>query len=71
MKTRLLLSALLALPGAAHAAKTVIRVGYFPNVTHAQGVIGSRLTAEGERSLEHPGTDPFWAAFGRAMESGL
>ncbi len=30
-----------------------------------------RLTAEGERSLEHPGTDPFWAAFARAMESGL
>jgi NitT/TauT family transport system substrate-binding protein len=27
-------------------AKTVLRVGYFPNVTHAQGVIGRTLTAE-------------------------
>ncbi len=30
-----------------------------------------RLSAAGERPLEHPGTDPFWAAFGKAMESGL
>jgi NitT/TauT family transport system substrate-binding protein len=27
-------------------AKTVLRVGYFPNVTHAQAVIGRTLTAE-------------------------
>lgn len=27
-------------------AKTILRVGYFPNVTHAQGVIGRTLTAE-------------------------
>lgn len=26
--------------------KTVLRVGYFPNLTHAQGVIGSTLSAE-------------------------
>jgi NitT/TauT family transport system substrate-binding protein len=66
MKTRLLLSALLALPGAAHAAKTVIRVGYFPNVTHAQGVIGSRLTAEGHGWFEArlgPGVEIQWFAF--------
>ena len=31
----------------------------------------TRLTVQGERPLEHPGVDPFWAAFGRAMESGL
>lgn len=28
------------------AEKTVVRVGYFPNVTHAQGVIGSHGTRE-------------------------
>lgn len=38
----LLLSALVA----QLAAKTVLRVGYFPNVTHAQGVIGKTLTAQ-------------------------
>lgn len=30
-----------------------------------------RVTAAGERPLEHPQVDPFWAAFGRAMEEGL
>lgn len=28
------------------SAKTVLRVGYFPNVTHAQGVIGKTLTSQ-------------------------
>jgi len=30
-----------------------------------------RRTSDGERPLEHPQVDPFWAAFGRALESGL
>lgn len=29
-----------------HAEKTTLRVGYFPNVTHAQAVIGSQTTRE-------------------------
>ncbi len=28
------------------SGKKILRVGYFPNITHAQGVIGSTLTAE-------------------------
>lgn len=31
---------------AAHAEKITLRVGYFPNVTHAQGIIGSHTTRE-------------------------
>lgn len=30
-----------------------------------------RVTAAGDRPLEHPGVDPFWAAFGRAIAQGL
>jgi len=29
------------------AEPTVLRIGYFPNVTHAQGVIGAQSTREG------------------------
>lgn len=36
----------------AAAAKTVVRVGYFPNVTHAQGVLGARSTQEGRGWFE-------------------
>lgn len=32
---------------ALRAAPTVLRLGYFPNVTHAQGVIGAQTTREG------------------------
>jgi NitT/TauT family transport system substrate-binding protein len=38
--------AALALAAVARAEKVVLRVGYFPNVTHAQGVIGSHGTRE-------------------------
>jgi len=41
--------ALALLPACARktpADQTLLRVGYFPNVTHAQGVIGATLTAE-------------------------
>jgi NitT/TauT family transport system substrate-binding protein len=59
------------------ADQTVLRVGYFPNITHAQGVIGSTLTAEKkeqawfERRLG-PGVRVEWYAFNAgptAMES--
>ncbi len=38
--------------GAAGAEKTVIRVGHFPNVTHAQAVIGHGLSREGKGWFE-------------------
>ena len=41
------------LPAVAEAGvKTVLRVGYFPNVTHAQGVIGRAATAAGRGWFE-------------------
>ncbi len=43
---------LLAVSPHAVAAKTVLRVGYFPNITHAQGVIGSETTREGRGWFE-------------------
>jgi NitT/TauT family transport system substrate-binding protein len=36
----------------AQAEKVVLRVGYFPNITHAQGVIGSQTTREGHGWFE-------------------
>jgi hydrogenase maturation factor len=38
-------------------------------VPAVQGMV--RLSGQGERPLEHPQVDPFWAAFGRALEVGL
>ncbi|MDR0901642.1 MAG: ABC transporter substrate-binding protein [Opitutaceae bacterium] len=69
----------LALSGCGRKAadQTVLRVGYFPNITHAQGVIGSTLTAEKkergwfEQRLG-PGVRVEWFAFNAgptAMES--
>ncbi len=37
---------------AAHAEKITLRVGYFPNITHAQGIIGSETTREGRGWFE-------------------
>src|SRR5271154_1915628 len=36
----------------ARAEKITLRVGYFPNVTHAQGLIGSQGTREGHGWFE-------------------
>jgi len=47
-------------------AKTVLRVGYFPNVTHAQGVIGKTLTAQQKGWFEErlgPDVEIQWYAF--------
>jgi NitT/TauT family transport system substrate-binding protein len=65
MKTiiTLFLSAVLVAP---LAAKTVLRVGYFPNVTHAQGVIGRTLTAQQKGWFEErlgPDVEIHWYAF--------
>lgn len=46
MKSFRLISLLLLSVVAAQAEKVTLRVGYFPNVTHAQGVIGSHSTRE-------------------------
>jgi NitT/TauT family transport system substrate-binding protein len=48
------------------SAKTVLRVGYFPNVTHAQGVIGRTLTAQQKGWFEErlgPDVEIQWYAF--------
>jgi NitT/TauT family transport system substrate-binding protein len=52
MKPLYFLILTLLVPVLAAAEKTVIRVGYFPNVTHAQGVIGSRGTRDGRGWFE-------------------
>jgi NitT/TauT family transport system substrate-binding protein len=66
MKSRLLLVLALSVAPAAHAEKTVLRVGYFPNVTHAQGVIGRQTAREGRGWFEQrlgPGVEIQWFAF--------
>lgn len=48
------------------SAKTVLRVGYFPNVTHAQGVIGKTLTAQNKGWFEErlgPDVEIQWYAY--------
>ena len=62
-----LLPALIALGVVcARAEKTVLRVGYFPNITHAQGVIGSQTSREGHGWFEQrlgPDVTIQWFAF--------
>jgi NitT/TauT family transport system substrate-binding protein len=51
---------------AAFAAGTSLRVGYFPNVTHAQGVIGSHTSRQGKGWFEArlgPGIALRWLPF--------
>jgi NitT/TauT family transport system substrate-binding protein len=52
MRLRFLLCFALVAAATAHAEKIVLRVGYFPNITHAQGVIGSQTTREGHGWFE-------------------
>jgi NitT/TauT family transport system substrate-binding protein len=52
--------------GAVRAEKVTLRVGYFPNVTHAQGVIGSHSTREQRGWFEQrlgPEVTIQWCAF--------
>jgi NitT/TauT family transport system substrate-binding protein len=51
MKIHLLLAALFV-SESVHAEKIVLRAGYFPNLTHAQGVIGHELTRSGKGWFE-------------------
>ena len=46
--------------------KTVLRIGHFPNVTHAQGVIGHALSRKGKGWFEErlgPGVEVQWFVF--------
>lgn len=60
-----------------HAGGAILRVGFFPNITHAQGVIGSDSTAAGRGWFEQrlgPGVKVQWFAFNAgpsAMEAIL
>lgn len=47
-----ILVALLGLTPAVHAEKTVLRVGHFPNITHAQAVIAHGLSRQGKGWFE-------------------
>ena len=61
----LLIPALLLLAVVPAPAKTVLRVGYFPNLTHAQGVIGAQGTREGRGWFEErlgPDVEVRWFA---------
>jgi NitT/TauT family transport system substrate-binding protein len=65
MKLRAFLLLLLS-AAAGHAEKIVLRVGYFPNITHAQGVIGSQTTRTGHGWFEQrlgPDVTVQWFAF--------
>jgi NitT/TauT family transport system substrate-binding protein len=55
MKTKLLLaltSAVVLYHTASAEDKTVLRFGHFPNITHAQGVVGHALTRQGKGWFE-------------------
>lgn len=52
MKTIHLLLLLAGTVASSLAAPTTLRVGYFPNVTHAQGLLGSHTTSEGRGWFE-------------------
>ena len=52
MKRVLVTFALLAMTACGRTEKIVIRVGHFPNITHAQGVIGHGLTRSGTNWFE-------------------
>ncbi|AWI10726.1 ABC transporter substrate-binding protein [Ereboglobus luteus] len=52
--------------GKKEADLTVLRVGYFPNITHAQGVIGRASTDDGKGWFEQrlgPGVKVHWYAY--------
>ncbi|MBA4138689.1 MAG: aliphatic sulfonate ABC transporter substrate-binding protein [Opitutus sp.] len=63
---RLLIFILAVCAGLTAAAKTVLRVGYFPNITHAQGVLGASGTREGKGWFEErlgPDVEVQWFSF--------
>ena len=77
MSRLLILSALLTAVSSAVAEKLVVRVGHFPNITHAQGVIGHGLSRQGKGWFEQrlgPDVEVQWFAYNAgptAMEAIL
>jgi len=66
MRLSVLILGFLLASVAAPAEPRVLRVGYFPNITHAQGVIGSQTTREGHGWFEQrlgPDVEIQWFAF--------
>lgn len=67
MKTTRLLLALAALACAnqSHAAETVLRIGHFPNITHAQALVAHNLSRQGKGWFEErlPGTKIEWFVY--------
>ena len=63
MKARFVMAAILLVAGTIQAQQkpTVVRVGYFPNVTHAQALVG-RAGGQFEKALG-PGVQIEWKAF--------
>jgi NitT/TauT family transport system substrate-binding protein len=69
-------SLLLSFMTVSHAEDTVLRVGHFPNITHAQGLIAHALTRQGKGWFEQriPGVTVQWFVYGAgpaAMEAML
>ena len=77
MSRLLILCALLTAVSSAVAEKLVVRVGHFPNITHAQGVIGHGLSRQGKGWFEQrlgPDVEVQWFAYNAgptAMEAIL
>ena len=66
MQAILTASLLMTAAGSGAAQKKVLRVGHFPNLTHAQGVIGHGLTRSGKGWFEQrlgPGVEIQWFVY--------
>ena len=62
----LFVSALLAVAQLSQAAETVLRVGHFPNITHAQALVAHNLSRQGKGWFEErlgPGTKIEWFVY--------
>lgn len=65
-KLILLLAALAAFIPCAKAEKKVVRIGHYPNITHAQGVIGHAMTRQQKGWFEQrlgPGVEIQWFTY--------
>ena len=63
---RLIIALSLALAAASASAETVLRVGHFPNITHAQGLVAHNLSRQGKGWFEErlgPGTKIEWFVY--------
>ncbi|MEY2575385.1 MAG: sulfonate transport system substrate-binding protein, partial [Verrucomicrobiota bacterium] len=62
---RLIVTVSLVLAASARA-ETVLRVGHFPNITHAQGLVAHNLSRQGKGWFEErlgPGTKIEWFVY--------